>query len=993
VRRRRARAGDLARVEGARGARNQALYRPRETCGRGRPRNRQKEITMRMARIVGFWCLAAVVLASVPVSGQGATATMLGTATDESGLPLPGATITAVNTQTGFTRETVTSDTGAYRLAALPPGTYDVTATMTGFAQQKRTGVTLVVLQELTYDIRMTLATLEETITVAGAAPLVEVSKSEVSGAVVQEQIMALPVSSRQFTDLALLLPGANADQRREWSDPVNIGAGSWHQTSFVMDGANNVWAATGESRMNFTQDAVREFKVITAGFKAEYGNSATGVVVGVSKSGTNQFRGSGFEFFRHENLNAKAAFEVEKQPYRRHQFGFTFGGPIKRDRAFFFAAVERLDEKSSINVAAGGRYPRLEGQHPQPITQTLGTFKLDAQVTSNHSAFVRWATQRKNWSNQGVGGNNHPTATRDLDFPRDSVVGGFTSVLGSAVNDFRVEWAFTRAVKSPVFEQGLGYRFPSINYGNIPGWEFEWEKRLEVVNDFLFHKSGWLGEHDLKTGASFNPYVPLIARWWGCEVGCYRLGVDVAGFPDTPVNFAALGAASQILQLQIGQEPTGPEVNYPMYGFYFQDDWKPASRVTMNLGVRWDAQWNTMVNEIGGEPFLGDLLIPGVYDRRTRERDLNNWAPRGGLAYDLLGDGKMILRANTGLFYSMVPNLPIYVEARDRDGQNSTTVIINNPRLTNWEDPLAEIGDPTRFLAARRNISVVVNDLQNPSAFQAGIGFSRQLTDGMAIDVDVVRIEGENEFRSRNLNVPNAVTGQQLTSAYGVITQYETTGRSLYKALMMKVEKRMTNNLQFMASYTLAKGDNTVSSMWDGAADSNRLDDEYGPSTSDRRHRFVFSGITTALPFGLQLSGVLSLGTSRPFDVRAGTDINSDGDFGDRPPGVTRNEGCRDLSLDAVNAYRGSRGLPAVSSVECPGRYTLDTRLGKTFRLVGDHRLELFFEVFNVFNAQNLEHSQSQAIQSWTAIASNFGQAIIAGTPRQAALAARYMF
>src|SRR5439155_21106157 len=167
------------------------------------------------------------------------------------------------------------------------------------------------VLQELTFDFKLHLATLQETITVTGEAPIVEVTKSEVSGAVLQDQIMALPVATRQFTDLALLLPGANADQRREWSDPVNIGAGAWHQTSFVMDGANNVWAATGESRMNFTQDAVREFKVITSGFKAEYGNSSTGVVVGVSKSGTNNLHGSAFECFHDKSLNTKAAFET----------------------------------------------------------------------------------------------------------------------------------------------------------------------------------------------------------------------------------------------------------------------------------------------------------------------------------------------------------------------------------------------------------------------------------------------------------------------------------------------------------------------------------------------------------------------------------------------------------------------------------------------------------------------------------------------------------
>jgi hypothetical protein len=182
------------------------------------------------------------------------------------------------------------------------------------------------------------------------------------------------------------------------------------------------------------------------------------------------------------------------------------------------------------------------------------------------------------------------------------------------------------------------------------------------------------------------------------------------------------------------------------------------------------------------------------------------------------------------------------------------------------------------------------------------------------------------------------------------------------------------------------------ISSIWDAPGDSNRMDDEYGPATADRRHRFVLSGITTALPYDLQFSGVLALASSRPFDVRAGRDINGDGDFGDRPPGVTRDQGCRDLSLAAVSAFRTANGLSAVNAVDCPGRVSLDVRLSKSFRF-SNRQLEIFFEVFNLTNAENLEHAQSQAIQSDLALARTFGQAIIAGVPRQAALAARFIF
>ena len=164
-------------------------------------------------------------------------------------------------------------------------------------------------------------------------------------------------------------------------------------------------------------------------------------------------------------------------------------------------------------------------------------------------------------------------------------------------------------------------------------------------------------------------------------------------------------------------------------------------------------------------------------------------------------------------------------------------------------------------------------------------------------------------------------------------------------------------------------------------------------PAAADRRHRFVLSGITTALPYNLQFSGVMSLASSRPFDIRAGRDLNRDGDFSDRPPGVTRDQGCRGLDLDAINSFRRTNGLGPVTSVDCQGRVSLDVRLSKAIRFSSARRLEVFFEIFNLTNSGNLEHAQGQAIQTDQALSSTFGKAILAGAPRQAALAARFLF
>jgi hypothetical protein len=458
-------------------------------------------------------------------------------------------------------------------------------------------------------------------------------------------------------------------------------------------------------------------------------------------------------------------------------------------------------------------------------------------------------------------------------------------------------------------------------------------------------------------------------------------------------VNFNSLAAAGKILQLTLGIPALGPKVNYPLYGAYFQDDWKPTPKLTLNLGVRWDVQWNSMVQEVNGQRYMGTFSIPGVYDRSTRKRDLDNVAPRFGFAYDVGGHGLTVVRGNVGVFYAQLPNLPLYFEQLYQDGANTNAVTIRAPRLTNWLNPTAEVGNPKQYISAKPTTTLDGNDLQNPVGYQFGLGFSRQISPGFGLDVDVVRLQGRHEILPRNLNLPDPVTGRFLVPTYGVVTINETDGRSLYNALLVKLQKRMSHKLQFLASYTLSKADNTSSSIYTSAADSFQLGNEYGPAAADRRHRFVLSGVTTALPYDLQFSGVLSLSSSRPFDVLAGQDLNKDGDFSDRPPGVTRDQGCRNLDLTAVNAFRQLNGIAPVTSVDCQGHVSLDVRLSKAIRFSSARRLELFFEVFNLTNANNLEHAQGQAIQVDRALSSTFGQAIIAGYPRQAQLAARFLF
>lgn len=935
-------------------------------------------------------------LLAAPAIGQTTTALIVGTVYDESTLALPGATVTAKNVNTGLIREAISSETGTYRLAGLPSGRYEIAVSLVGFADQVRPDVSLILGQEQTVNFTLKLAGMQESVTVTGVAPLIEAARTAVGAAVIQEQILALPLGSRTFTDLALILPGVNADQRRQWSDPVNVGAGSWNQTSFQMDGVANVWVGTGESRMNFMQDAVQEFKVLTSGFNAEQGFSASGVVLGVSKSGGNAFRGSGSYFYRDKALNTKGYFETVKQPYHRQQYGGTMGGPILRDRLFFFAGIERLDEQTSGFVSTGGVYPSLEGQFPQEFLQTLGTFRADATFSPAHSGFFRYAVQKRLKTNTRAGGNLDVTAAQDFDYPRYSVATGLTSVIGSGimVNDFRVGFSETDGLQTASRPGLQAYTFDSLTYGQISGYQPVWEQRLEIANDITIQKSGWGGGHSFKMGVSLNPYVPQGGNTGNsCTNGCYRIAGDVPGFPKVPIPWETLYAQGRITQLTLGLRPEQPRINFPLYSAYVQDTWKPVSNLTLNLGVRYDYQINITATH-KGQPFVGTFKIPGVYDRSTRKPDRNNLAPRFGFAYTPTDDAKTVIRGSAGLFYGLVTSLTPYGEWKQQDGATVASVTILKPHLTNWENPLAEI-DPKALASGTRNFNVMANDAVSPEAFQGSMGFSRELAPNLGLDVDYLHVQGWNiGWFCKNINAPHPVTKQKLAPQYNVINQCGSTGRDLYNALLVKVEKRLSNNLTLMVSYTLGKADNMMSGQSTTAADHNRVDDEYGPATADRRQRLVFSGITSALPGDLQFSWVLSTGTPRPFDILAGRDLNGDTAFNDRPVDVTRNQGCRDLDLAALNAFRQAQGVSAVDSVACPTQFNVDARLGKNFRLGGNNRLELFFEAYNLTNFSNLQYSETQTA-SWVeqALSRTFGKALSAGLPRQAAVAARFSF
>ena len=337
-------------------------------------------------RFVLLWiAFAAVAIATAGfLAAQASDAEIAGLAKDPSGAPVVGAIVTLVNQDSGFTRSNTTDNEGRYRFVALAPGRYSLKTEAVGFKPETVTGLVLNIGTHVDHDFALAIGSVQEAITVTGEAPPIDTTKGDVSGVVTNQQIDNLPVNTRQYLNLALLVPGTTQDASRTFYNNVEIGGGGrFYANGFSVDGVSNTWAEQGEPRQNFPEGAVQEFKVNINQFKAEQGLAMGGVVTVVTKSGTNEFHGDAFEYFRQQALNHENKFQTAaeqsagtgKSPFLRNQYGFDVGGPIVRNRLHFYAAFEnglkptRPTRSSPGPAATRSTHPTRESSRSRCVT------------------------------------------------------------------------------------------------------------------------------------------------------------------------------------------------------------------------------------------------------------------------------------------------------------------------------------------------------------------------------------------------------------------------------------------------------------------------------------------------------------------------------------------------------------------------------------------------------------------------------------------------
>jgi hypothetical protein len=935
---------------------------------------------------------------------------IVGTIYDPNEAVVPAAKVKIVNTETGAMRELTTNEAGQYRAVLLDPGNYEVTVEKDGFAPARLTGMTLSVGSAITADITLLVGSTAQTIEVG--ATFVDVTMPSPSTVLNTLAITNLPISGRRFHDFALLTPTVQIDPDR---GQLSFAGQRGINANVMVDGSDYnqpfFGGIRGGERSNkiFTvpQTAIREFQVVTTGYSAEYGRSTGGVLNAITKSGTNETHGEAFYQLRHKELGAETPFNrqiLETQ----HQFGGGAGGPIIRDKLFWFAAAERQDASTPRQIVFGplasitptantqeayNFYRSLEQGFKSTNDATAVTGRTDWQMSDNHRLALRYNFSKGTGVNEAsVGGpvdtltNIALTANGNEEDMTHSGVAQLTSIFGATVaNDFRFSTSYedrprtansiSAGVQNTIGQFGTRSFFPTTQD----------DRRIQLADGLSWSR----GPHTFKFGMDYS-YVTAAQIFGFNQTGNFNFtttnvntildilspGGTVANrFDDPAVQYTR----------QIGNLTA--ELALHQLAFFAQDSWRVLPNLTLDLGLRWEAQYNpepeanntALVDAVRGFRFPNGLSVdPTSIPDQTKQL-----MPRFGFAWSPLGNNqRTVVRGHTGIFYAATPLL-LFAGARNNFRLPPGDVSVSLPRAgsTVYRDMLAVGIDLNRgsldqlpiltveqvqqaaagggtidpFRGARLLTNAM--DYKNPRAFQAGLGVDHEITRSWVAGVQLNYVNTVHLQRNRDYNLqapvirPNDASQRPFISrsprpiaTLDRITIRETNARSMYRGATFSSQLRR-GRFQFGAFYTLSQtfsdDDNERNATGLFYDNPYNLQPEYWRSDLDRRHQFA-GHVVVSLPGDIEISSAIRMFTGRPIDPNAGSDLNGDGINEDRAysaPGVPYRR----------NEFR-NRGFK-----------NIDLRFLKNFPLWNDRtRIQFSAELFNAFNFDNVYYDRT---------------------------------
>ncbi|MEM6794162.1 MAG: TonB-dependent receptor [Acidobacteriota bacterium] len=913
--------------------------------------------------------ISLLLLAPLAAQAQNILGALQGTINDSDGGALPGVTIEVRNTETGLVRTVFTDAAGFYKARKLPAGTYDVTASLEGFQTTRQSGVSLLVAQELEVDIQLGVESVSEVITVTSEAPLVETGRTSAAAYISQEEVEALPISGRDFKEFAFLAPTVQNDPVRGFitmSGQLGIYSGlniDGTSAKSAFFGYGRGGEATENDGLVVAQDSVREFQVITNGFSPEYGANAGGYINVVTKSGTNTLRGTGFYFFRDDELaedipgspldearGRDGSREVDE--FERENYGISLGGPILQDKTHFFVSIDQTERTEPITrnldtpgifdlimerAAADPRFlPLLDGYDRNPDGSATGLFnrdvdnqilfgKLDHQFSPAVSGNIRF----------NITDFERISSFRDEESEKfeetTSIVGSLVALIGdSAVNEFRIQSASDEldrlsARVGEEIEAQIRFRFGDFDsvgkFDFLP--IFVEEDKLQVQNNFSY----LFGTHDLKFGIDYQED-DLSQLFAGSRDGRYDF--------QSAEDFLNNNASNARIYFGNVQFPNYDETQ-TLLGLYAQDAWQVNDNLTVNYGVRYGRTDN---------PGNLEHLFP---EGREIPDDDNNWAPRLGFAYSPGESGRDVFRGGIGLFYGRTPSL-LFASQVQQNGLFPNFGRVNVGPGDVGFVPLGEvINNQNPPDGAPNSPSFVDPSFEDAETLRVNLGYEREFGSGWVGGIDAVYAEGENLQSNieRNRTYTFDEFGRPIASGtrpdpnFNEIFVRESIGESEYTALTFKINKRFNGRYQLQAHYTWSEDEDTDSNERSATSVtvSNPFDVNFDLGLSDRdvEHRFLLSGLVE-VGWGIKLSGIFEFRSGTPFTAH-----DSANDFF-YCGGSSLGFNCPDTRA-VVNGQVVPRNGERNEDIT-----RLDLRVTKAFDF-GDWTLDVFGEVFNVFD------------------------------------------
>ena len=828
---------------------------------------------------------------------------------------------------------------------------------------------------ERTINVTLKTAAVSEQITVTAEAPLVATSPS-VGTVVSQRELENLPLNGRQFANLGSLAPGTslsvNSDPTKPGQLTIALNGGSGRNVNFLIDGGDNTDDTIGGALQNFNIEAVQEFKIQTMQYKAEFGRSSGGVLSVVTKTGTNDFQGSAYDFYRAKSLNSLSQSEIDngnvKQPYRRDQYGFSLGGPIVKDRAHFFGTYEKTKRTTTYSVQTP-LLPQFNGQSiGLPFEDQLGTVKASVDATPKQYLQVRYGYQ-KNSDKYGAGPLTAPTALGTTTNKYWSALAGHTwQVSNDKLNDFLIQRTDFKNLIAADSQLPYIY-FPSgANSGQSPNTpQSTFQKKTQFKDDFSLSHDMFGVRNDFKVGANYINEPTLAGDFTVGTTGQFNLLQDQVGSPVESIlyNGGFSGVSTPIKQ----------------YNFYGQDDIGINSKLTVNVGLRYDL-WTGFDLDQSLNPNLPALQAAADANKYPAQaylkgfangggaklkNDRNNWSPRLGFSYDTMGNGKQIIRGGVGRYYDFpYTNATILFPASAVQSLFGPIYSFEDPNgIKNADGSFFQPGQklpPNQLsgkLSDRTTRELASPTLATPYSDQISLGFSTEISNSLGLNFEAVHIKYQDiPFRFRaNPYIPGTKTrefGPAIGPAPNNFRLWYGKGHAQYEGANIGFHARLGTNFEAQGFYTLSKSTGNILA---GADEFRVVDAGYqpdvirdtsvdplnpncsacnGPLDTDARNRVTLSGVYKA-PFGINLSGILRYHSATPYTVYATNaagnkiDVNHDGYAQDLAPGHAH-----------VNDARGASFSQA------------DFRLSKEFRVAGRSGIEAIAEVFNLFNSKN---------------------------------------